>query len=162
MLRDRIPMIIMKLGSHFPLRVVDWLVACVVLTWGVVCLNVGGETWYLPMYESLRLYASQAAWGWIAIALGSFRVMFLFINGAMRKSPHLRMIGAFLTAFMWLQLSFSMFQSEYNSIAATAIYPWLFLADIYNVYRAAQDAKLADYGAGLASGKIKDASNTAT
>jgi hypothetical protein len=142
--QDQIRMMIVKLGNHFPIRVLDWFVAGVTLSWGIVCLNVGQATWDLPIYDPLRLLAPQGAWGAFAVMMGLSRMTALFINGAYRRTPHTRMVGAFLTTFMWLQLSFAMFQGEYHAIAATAIYPWLFLADIYNVYRAAQDAKSAD------------------
>jgi hypothetical protein len=137
-------MMIVKLSSHFPLRVTDWLVALIAFTWGFVCLQAPAETWELPIYDSVRIFAGQGTWGSVVLCLGLARIVALFINGAYRRTPHARMVGAFLMAFVWLQLSFAMFQQEYHPIAATAIYPWLFLADIYNVYRAAQDAKVAD------------------
>jgi len=121
----------------------DWIVEGIVLTWGVTCLNVSPMDWQMPAYSSLRGYASQATWGLAMVVLGIARLTALYINGSMRRTPHTRMAGAFLTAFVWLQLSFAMATADAAAIAGIAIYPWLFLADIYNVYRAAQDAEMA-------------------
>lgn len=137
-------MMILKLQTHFPLRVADWLTAGILLSWGIACLNIEPAVWSLPIYSGLRTFASQETWGTLSTVLGATRMIALFINGSMRRTPHIRALGAFFTVFIWLQLTLGMFVSATPTIAI-AIYPWLCLADMYNVYRAAQDARESDY-----------------
>lgn len=136
-------MMIVKLQQHFPLRVTDWLLGGILTTWGMLCLYLDPAAWELPIYSGLRAFASQQAWGSVALILGSMRMTALFVNGAVRRTPHVRGVGAFLSVLIWLQLSLAMFQAEVATVAV-AIYPWLFVADIYNVYRASQDARDSD------------------
>ncbi len=136
-------MMIVKLQQHFPLRVTDWLLGGILTTWGLVCLSLPASSWELTTYAGLRPLASQMQWGIVALGIGFARMIALFVNGALRRTPHLRGVGAFLSVFIWLQLSFALFNTEIATIGI-AIYPWLFLADIYNVYRASQDARDSD------------------
>lgn len=151
----------MQLGTHFPLRVLDWFVAGIMFTWGATCLNVADATWQLSIYDGLRAWAGQNFWGFIMLGLGAVRLAALYVNGALRRTPHTRMVGAFLCAFIWLQLGFAMLQSETPPIAGLTIYPWLFLADIYNVYRAAQDAKVSDWRHSTPSERVTGTSEDA-
>jgi hypothetical protein len=136
-------MMVIKLQQHFPLRVTDWLLGGIVTTWGLVCLYLPASSWDQPIYSGLRHLADQETWGLFAVIVGVARMVALFINGAVRRTPHIRGMGAFVTMFLWLQLSLAMFNAEISTIGV-AIYPWLFIADIYNVYRASQDARDSD------------------
>lgn len=143
------------------MRVADWLLAGILISWGLGCLSVPDTTWMQPAYIGLRRIAGQETWGSFCVALGVLRMGALFINGAVRRTPHTRMAGAFVSALLWLQLSFAMFNTSIPAIAV-AIYPWLFLGDVYNVYRAAQDARLSDNRAkaNKIRGKTVDASTS--
>lgn len=152
-------MMIIKLQSHFPLRVTDWLAAGILTSWGFCCLALPPQAWELPVHEGLARIAGQPVWGIAATGLGLVRMTALFINGAVRRTPHVRAIGAFLSAFLWLQLSFAMFMTSMPTISV-AIYPWLFVADIYNVFRAAQDARIADQRAKELRGAHRNAAAT--
>lgn len=136
-------MMIVKLQQHFPLRVTDWLVSNILLTWGLLLFYVTPETWDGGFFSGLRVVAGQETWATVAVVLGLARIVALFINGAMRRTPHVRAMGAFLSVFIWLQLTLGMLNAETTGVGL-AFYPWLFLADIYNVYRAAQDARDSD------------------
>ncbi len=136
-------MMIVKLQQHFPLRVSDWLLGGIVTTWGLVCLYMPVTAWQQPIYSGLRAVAQQDTWGYLAVVIGFARMAALFINGAVRRTPHARGLGAFICVFLWLQLTLAMFNAEVVAIGV-AVYPWLFLADIYNVYRASQDARDSD------------------
>lgn len=136
-------MIILKLSQHMPQRATEWLLAGILLSWGVTCLYVPAAVWNGPAYSGLRGMADQTTWGVFAAGLGMVRLAALFVNGAVRRSPHARLIGAALSMFLWLQLSLAMFQGEVQAIAI-AIYPWFLLTDLFNVHRAAQDARVSD------------------
>lgn len=139
-------MIILKLSQHMPQRACEWLLSGIILSWGVTCLYVPPEVWAGPAYSGLRNMANQTTWGVFAAGLGMVRFAALFVNGAVRRSPHARLFGAGLACFLWLQLSLAMFQDEIQAVAI-AIYPWLLLAEIFNVHRAAKDARVSDFRA---------------
>ncbi len=136
-------MMIVKLTKTFPIRVTEWLLACIMLSWSIVCWNLTDAEWANPIYSGLSRMGEQQSWAFFAFAIGAIRLAALTINGAWRPSPHLRGAGAFLACFMWLQMSLGIFASELV-VTGVAVFPWLFIADIYNVFRAAHDARLSD------------------
>lgn len=136
-------MMIVKLTKTFPIRVTEWLLAGIMLSWAIACWNLAPADWADPIYAGLSRFAAQNTWAFYAFWIGVIRLAALTINGAWRPSPHLRAAGAFLACFMWLQISLGMFTAEIRAVGV-AIYPWLLLADIYNVFRASHDARLSD------------------
>lgn len=140
---DRVDMIIVKLQRHFPHRIAEWICAVMMFSWGIACANVPAETWAMPMYSGLRNIMPQGSWAAFALLIGGGRIVALIINGAYCRTPHFRALGAFLAIFLWLPIAFAVFFSEVVAIAV-AFYPWLCVADMYNVYRAAQDAGGSD------------------
>ena len=136
-------MMILKLQKSFPIRVTEWLLACIMLSWSILCWNLRDVDWSNPLYSGLARFGDQHSWAFFAFVIGGLRLAALMINGAWRPSPHLRAMGAFLSCFMWLQISLALFNSEIRA-TGLAIYPWLLIADIYNVFRAAHDARQSD------------------
>ena len=136
-------MMIVKLTKSFPIRVTEWLLAGIMLSWSIACWNLRPIDWANPLYAGLARFADQHTWATFALVIGAVRLAALTINGAWRPSPYFRMGCAFLSCFMWLQISFAVFNAEIRA-TGIAIYPWLLLADIYNVFRASHDARLSD------------------
>lgn len=136
-------MVIVKLTKTFPVRVCEWLLAGMMVSWGVVMWNHDAAQFSNPAYSGLSRIADQHAWGAIVCSIGLLRLAALFRNGGWRPSPHLRAGGAFLACFVWLQISLG-FMSAESVTTGIAIYPWLLLADIYNVFRATSDARDSD------------------
>lgn len=134
---------LLKLQDHFPLRVSDWFAAGILTSWGMAVLAASPAIWSLTIYANLAKITSQDVWGCFALSLGIVRIGALFINGAMRRSPHARAVGAFLSMFIWMQMTFAILTLHAPGISII-FYPWLLAVDCYNVYRAAQDAKLSD------------------
>ena len=142
-LQGHISMMIVKLTKTFPVRITEWLLACIMVSWSIACWHLEGTDWQQPIYSGLARIANQNTWAFYAFWIAVVRLLALTINGAWRPSPHLRAAGAFLACFMWLQISLGMFVSEIR-VTGLAVYPWLLLADIYNVFRASHDARLSD------------------
>lgn len=136
-------MMVIKLTKTFPVRVTEWLLAGIMLSWSVACWNLRPVDWANPLYSGLARFADQSTWAYFAFILGAIRLAALTINGAWRPSPHLRSACAFLSCFMWLQISFAIFNADIRA-TGIAIYPWLLLADVYNVFRASHDARQSD------------------
>lgn len=140
----RFRMIIVKLSDHFPLRVADWLLAGIMTTIGVTIWNLSPEIWAAgPLQGLSQCFFGQAAWGTIIFMIGVVRINALFINGALRRSPHVRAIGAALSAFIWCRIALGMFATDSVQIGI-GIFPWLLIAEMYNVHRAMRDARLSD------------------
>jgi len=142
-LQDRIAMVILKLTKTFPVRVCEWLLSGIMVSWGISVWNHSNQAWNTPAYSGLSRIADQHSWGAIICTIGILRLCALVRNGGWRPSPHLPAAGAFLACFAWLQLSLGFLTADLVS-AGIAIYPWLLLADIYNVFRASSDARISD------------------
>jgi hypothetical protein len=112
-------------------------------SWSIVCWQLTPAEWSQPVYSGLARLGSANTWAFFAFCLGALRLAALTINGAWRPSPHLRAAGAFLACFMWLQISLGVMTADVKA-AELAIFPWLLLADIYNVFRASSDARVSD------------------
>lgn len=142
--QDRLAMVILKLTKTFPVRVCEWLLAGIMVSWGIAAWNHTDAEWANPIYNGMtRIEESQHAWGALVCTIGVLRLVALFRNGGWQPSPHLRAGGAFLACFAWLQISLGLFASPVLS-TGIAIYPWLLAADIYNVFRASHDARISD------------------
>lgn len=145
-------MMIVKLTKTFPIRVLEWLLAGVMLSWSIACWHLDPVAWSQPTFSGLARIANSNTWAFMAFWIAAIRLAALMINGAWRPSPHLRAAGAFLACFMWLQISLGVLAAEVSS-TAIAVYPWLLLADIYNVFRASHDARVSDDRARVESGR---------
>lgn len=154
-------MVILKLTKTFPVRVCEWLLAGIMVSWGIAAWNHTDDRWADPVYSGLARIADQHAWGAIVCTIGLLRVAALVRNGGWRPSPHLRAMGAFLACFAWLQISLGLFAAELVT-TGIAVYPWLLLADIYNVFRASSDARESDERARAASAQGRQGSANAT
>jgi hypothetical protein len=140
---DQLAMMIVKLQKTFPIRVMEWLLAGIMFSWSIVCWQLTPAEWSSPIYSGLARFADANTWAFFAFWLGAMRLAALTINGAWRPSPHLRAVGAFLACFMWLQISLGMITADIRALGI-AVFPWLLLADIYNVFRASHDARVSD------------------
>lgn len=136
-------MMVVKLTKTFPIRITEWLLAGIMLSWSFACWNLTPAEWDQPYYAMLDRLAAQQTWAFIAFLIAMLRLCALTINGAWRPSPHLRAAGAFFSLFIWLQVALAVLVSSIGT-TAVAIYPWLLLADTYNVFRASYDARLSD------------------
>lgn len=140
-------MLIAKL-HEFPDRAIEWLLGLILLTWGVVVLTNPG------LFETNAVYAgwrrildSQAAWGIFAITCGASRVVALYINGAHRRTPVVRVFTAFLSMFVWFWVVAGMLSVGVTT--GLAVYPWLMVGEAFSVYRASGDVYKAGEGARL-------------
>lgn len=84
-------------------RAVEWLLACLLIAWGVGVL-LPGIVLDGDIYAPLVALAPEVAWGNFAVAVGSLRVGALYINGSWRRTPILRAIGAGLGVVWWIVL----------------------------------------------------------
>lgn len=132
-----------SLRHTFPTRASEWALGLMLFNWSVVLIfnpNLFAE---LPNYSHFTEIMSQGSWAALCFIGGTLRLTMLFINGTWRRSPHLRAAAAFLSCFFWFQVSLALFQSGLFA-TGLAVYPVLFLLDVYNVFRASRDAGFSD------------------
>jgi hypothetical protein len=141
-LLERAQGMLVSLHDHFRIRVMDWLLSAILLSVGITILFLDPAVWALPVYDGLSRIAPQHVWAAVAIGLALARLLALFVNGAVRRSPELRCAGAFLAIFIWVQLSLGLMLTIETTGLAVAVFPWLAFADMFNVYRAAGDIQV--------------------
>lgn len=141
-MKANIFMPLMRIAEHFSERVSEWILSGMLVTWGLQCLHVPAEFWNDPIYAGIAKIMPKTMFGVVALSLGLGRMVALYINGAKRRTPHARAVGAFLSCFLWMQLTLGLLSA--GSALGNSIIPWVFVAEMWNVYRAARDARLAD------------------
>lgn len=129
--------------AFFP-RLSEWWLAGMLFGLGWMLsvnpdLMASGKT---QAYQLMLMIFSQETWSWIMRTFAVMRLTILLINGAWRRSPHLRAFTAFLTMFFWTQIALS--------FAPTFGYAFVFssgavVLDFLNMVRAARDARTVDY-----------------
>jgi hypothetical protein len=132
-----------SLRETFPVRASEWALSVMIFNWGVVLLLNDNLFSISPSYNTFSSMMPEQAWGLVCLLVGLMRILFLFINGLWRRSPHLRLIGAFAACFFWFQITAGFIYSGTWS-TGLAIYPVLLLLDFHNVLRAATDAAIID------------------
>jgi hypothetical protein len=134
---------LVSLHEHFKVRITDWLLSAILLSWGFALFAVNPQVWAMPTFSGLSSITTQMHWALATTTVALVRLTALFVNGAVRRSPHLRGAGAFLSVFVWYQLSLGVLYGDLVG-PGVAIFPWLALADIFNVYCAMRDARTSD------------------
>lgn len=130
-------------AAFFP-RLSEW--ACAVAVFGVgVVLFVNADLMAQSRsgaYALMLAIGSQASWAKGLIAFGFLRLIVLVINGAWRRSPHLRSIMAILSCFPLYTLAMSFLPV----FGVAMVFAWVFLGmDVFNAVRAAGDARTVDH-----------------
>lgn len=133
-----------QLFYHFPSRASEWAAAFITLNWGLLALNTEGKVIENSAPQLLN-FLSPMIWGVIFFLMGAVRLAILIINGALRRSPHLRSASAFVGCFLWFQITMA-FLNGVEITTALAVYPVLLAIDFYNAYRIAIEARITDEG----------------
>lgn len=142
-MNQQVRTIMVSLHEHFRIRVTDWLLSAILFSWGFCLLWTDPLVWELPTFSGLADIAPQQTWAVLTMAVGFTRLIALFVNGAYRRSPHWRGGLAFLSCFVWVQLTLGLSTAELAG-PGLGIFPWLALADAFNTMRAAADARVSD------------------
>jgi hypothetical protein len=132
-----------SLRQTFPTRVTEWMLSAMMIHWSVVLGSEPNLFDRSPAYDFLASVMGQEAWSTVLFWAGLARLVTLGINGLWRRSPHIRALGAFIGAGFWFFVALSFVLADRNS-TGLAIYPWLFLADAINIFRASGEAGVSD------------------
>lgn len=135
--------------DHFPARRSEWVLACIMVAWGWILLKPTTVFVSHPSWSQMAAMMDESTWGWLAIAIGSFRLLALIVNGTFartwygRWSPHVRALASFLSCFLWFQISFGLWASD-AATTGLAVYPGLLVLDAMNIVAASKDAASMD------------------
>lgn len=143
-------MIVLRWPTHFRVRATEWFSSAFKLLWGFILL-LPYPTFDNPLFAEMGKHMSQQTWGWIGFGLGFAHLTALYINGNVRRSPHVRAFCSGVGALFWLQVCLGMLATGIIT-TGWAVYPGLVVMAVYNVSCAMQDARRSDDAA--KSGRI--------
>lgn len=136
-------MIILRFHKTFQLRVCEWGLAAILFNLGVVMTVNEGILSRSATLGGMLNYMSEAKWATVTLTLALMRLAALAINGTWRPTPHVRAVASCCSLYVWLGISFAIANGKSQGIEL-AVFPVFVLLDIYNVYRASSDARVAD------------------
>lgn len=120
-------------------RLTEWLFAAQLLSWGLILLRPEDTFSLSRAMMPLERIASENAWGWYAVAVGTVRLIALFINGWVVPHTYLFRLGCcFLSILAWLTISLGSMDAGTAS-TALGIYPWIALAEMVCLWRIGRD-----------------------
>lgn len=132
-----------SMRETFHYRASEWALACIIMLWAMTLWSAPELFASVATYSSMTHMIPQEWWAIGMAVAGGGRLVALAINGAWHRTPHLRALGAFVSCFFWLEISFGLWHTG-TPTTGLAVYPVLLLLDSYNVLRAAGDARHAD------------------
>lgn len=144
-------MLIQSLKTHFPARALEWFGAGVMFTYGYYVVT-HPQLFTAP--ETRALFSGLAriaeffgqppiAIGIMAIVTGLIRAGALFVNGAVTKTPLVRLMTSFASAYIWTSVTLGLVMADVAN-TGLVVYPWLLIADIVSGYRAGYDLVIAE------------------
>lgn len=145
-------MLIVSLKQHFPARLPEWHMAGLTFLWGVyVALHPGlfvqeaTRQVFSGMFQMVAdlPYPPSVVWGVACILVGGLRLVALFINGAYSRTPLIRLMMSFASAFIWTQVVIGLIKTGVPN-TGLVIYSGLVLLDIMSAYRAGVDVVWAE------------------
>ena len=103
-------------------------------------------------FDLMKATFTQPTWAQLLMVGGGLRLMVLAINGAWRRSPHLRALASILSGFFWWQIAASFYASFGLGYAAYVVFLSL---EFSNLIVAARDARTVDdkYAGKLSAGQ---------
>lgn len=136
-------MMLVRFHDKFTNRALEWLFAVFLVGWAAMLFAIPDmfDGVASPQFVALKATFSQTIWAFGCAFMGLTRLVALWINGRSAGTPYIRMMMAFLSCFFWYQISLGLFVSGVPT-TAWAIYPVILAFEMYNVFRAASDARL--------------------
>lgn len=145
-------MLIRELGKHFPARAPEWFDSGMMASWGLYVL-LHPEIFLKESFGGLASLTWPGAspplfWGFLALAVGLTHAVALFVNGAYRRTPLIRLATSMVSAYVWSQIVIGFWHSDRPNTGIVT-YSWLVLMDAVSAYRASQDIVIAGSLTGL-------------
>ncbi len=130
--------------AAYPDRLIEWLFACMMLSWGVWLL-LPLHTFLNPQYAALAALAPEPVWGSFSVSIAAIRMAALWINGSWRRSPAIRCACSVLGVVWWLSMVFlAVAAAPDHPPAGLTWYPWLVVFELISCWRSTADAFYSD------------------
>lgn len=134
--------VVTGIRSHFEQRFPEWLSASTIAYWGLKLVGESDAWTNLEAWSGLLRLAPENAWGWACIAVGTFWLVALAINGTFadtpysKASPYVRGGAAIISTVIWLQVFLSV-----NAVttSGSGIYQLPLILGIWCVFNAWRD-----------------------
>jgi len=145
-------MLIQSLKKHFPARYPEWLNAGILTSWGgyiILHPQIFDEPPTSILFRGLSDmvaymgYTPGTVWGLGAFLIGLIQAFALFVNGAYTRTPIIRLITSFLSAFIWTQVVVGLIHSDLPNVGIVT-YSWFVISNLVSAYRAGMDAVYAE------------------
>lgn len=137
-------MVVSTTWQHFQVRFSEWFAAFALFGWGVYLIVHPGmmlDSRVAALWTGMVAIMSQESWGLIAVLTGACRLGALYVNGHHTRTPAVRLVASFFSAFVWTQVSIGLWKAGVPNTGIW-VYPCLVVADIYSAFRASGDVTL--------------------
>lgn len=156
-------MLIKSLKTHFPARATEWIMSGVLFSWGYYWVT---HPQLVTQPETQEVFSGivrvaeyfgqpPVVMGVLALLTGFARASALFVNGAVTKTPLVRLLTAFLSAYLWTSICVGLWLSDVPN-TGLVVYPWFVFADVVSGYRAGYDLVIAESVAKQARSQTDD------
>lgn len=143
-------MLIVSLKKHFPARWPEWYQSGMLFCWGLyvalhpqMFTNEATRVVLSGLADMAGSFPPSAVWGFTGVLVGMIRATALFINGSMTRTPLVRLLMSFASAFVWTQVVIGLIKSGVPNTGIT-VYAGLVIMDIVSAWRAATDTVYAE------------------
>lgn len=137
-------MVVSTTWQHFQVRFSEWFAAITLFGWGVYLIIHPGmmlDPRVASLWTGMVAIMPQETWGLAAVLTGACRLAALYVNGHHSRTPLIRLIASFFSAFVWTQVSVGLWKAGVPNTGVW-LYPCLVAADIYSAFRASGDVTL--------------------
>lgn len=149
MVRGFVELLIQRASKETPTRAVEYLLAWLMMAWGIALALPGDMLSQSPQYAYLVAVAPESTWAAFSLTIGFLRLVALVINGGMpRGTPVMRFIGAGFGCSFWIVLGVLYWTAIRNGSPAfpsVGFFAVFFFFEGYSCYRCAQDFSRASF-----------------
>lgn len=127
--------------QHFQARFAEWMNSGILACWGAYLILHPGlfaDPRVAAQWAGLNAAGAQQTWGLVALIVGLSRLGALWINGRHKRTPMVRLLASFFSAFILTQIVLGLWNSGVPN-TGIIVYSFLVLADIYSAFRASAD-----------------------
>lgn len=110
--------VVTGIRDHLPERLLEWVMALNMVWWGWKLTDPSVQWANAGSWAFMLSFASEEAWGWLCVLIGSLRTAALVVNGTFadtwysRASPWVRAVTAGMGAVVWFMVMLSISPSN--------------------------------------------------
>jgi hypothetical protein len=132
-----------RVFAHLHTRISEWVMALVIGLWGLPLLLDEDLFKSSFTFSGFEQTLSQTTWGMLAVLISMLRITFLIINGAWRKSAHLRAAGSILSVMFWLGVYYAYAYADFT-LPVLGLVLGAIIFDFHSIWVTAGEAKKSD------------------